>query len=158
MPDKLLIVREATRPDIAFLVESNAAMAIETEGKALDCDTLMRGVTAVFEQTTRGFYLIAERDGNAVGCLMITHEWSDWRGGDWWWIQSVYVTADARRTGAFRALYADVERRARETTDVIGLRLYVEKQNTAARTTYASLGMIETSYDLLECEFAAQST
>ncbi len=157
MPDMPLTIRDATRADTEFLVESNAAMAIETEDKTLDRDILARGVNAVFEHPARGFYLIAERDGKALGCLMITREWSDWRGGDWWWIQSVYVTTDARRTGAFRALYNEVEHRARDTADVIGLRLYVETHNSAARTTYASLGMVETPYDLLECEFGGTS-
>lgn len=156
MPDLPCNVREAARADIPFLVASNAAMARETEDKALDPDTLTRGVTAVFEHPARGFYLIAERNGKAVACLMVTREWSDWRGGDWWWIQSVYVTAAARRSGAFRALYNEVERRARDLVEVIGLRLYVEKQNSAAKATYASLGMQATHYDLLECEFAAR--
>jgi len=145
-----LVIRDAAVSDIAFIAAANAAMALETEHKTLDAATLARGVAAVFEQPARGFYLIAERDGRALGCLMVTREWSDWRDGDWWWLQSVYVVPDARRHGVFRALYADVERRARIAVGVVGLRLYVEKQNRSARATYESLGMTETYYRLLE--------
>ncbi len=141
-----VIIRNASPADIDFLIECNAAMALETEHKALDADVLARGTQAVFDDPRRGFYLIAERDGENVGCLLITYEWSDWRNGDWWWFQSVYVVPHARRSGVFRALYAEVERRARATPHVIGLRLYVERDNENAQRTYASLGMEEEAY------------
>ena len=147
-------VRDARIDDIAFLVASNARMALETERKAHDRGTLERGIAAVFAQPARGFYLVAERAGEAVGCVLVTHEWSDWRNGDWWWLQSVYVVPAARRCGVFRALHAAVDRRARADPSVIGLRLYVEKDNHAAQATYAALGLHETHYRLLETERA----
>jgi GNAT superfamily N-acetyltransferase len=143
-------VRDAIASDLAFLVESNAAMALETERKRLDSETLMRGVAGVLQAPARGFYLIAERDGQVVGCLLVTREWSDWRNGDWWWLQSVHVVPAARRLGVFRALHAEVERRARDTPDVIGVRLYVEGENRRAQATYRSFGMNETGYRLFE--------
>lgn len=151
--DKPLNVRAASREDVGFLVDCNLAMAFETEHKQLDRDVLRGGVEAVFDAPRRGFYRIAERAGVAVGCLLVTYEWSDWRNGDWWWIQSVYVTSDARRSGVFSALYADVERRARETAGVVGLRLYVEHENQSAQATYAALGMRDAGYRLLETAF-----
>ena len=99
-----------------------------------------------------GRYYVAERGGEVVGCLMVTYEWSDWRNGTFWWIQSVYVTPSARRTGTFRRLYTTV----RETAlagGACGLRLYVERDNRGAQATYASLGMVTTPYLLLEEEF-----
>ncbi len=141
-------IRAATRDDIAILVDANAAMARETEDKALDRERLTRGVAAVFDDARRGFYRIAERDGQAMGCLLVTFEWSDWRDGDWWWIQSVYVTPPARRHGVFRALYHDVETSARTTPGVVGLRLYVEWENARAQRTYAALGMEQEHYHL----------
>jgi GNAT superfamily N-acetyltransferase len=141
-----ITIRNAERKDIPFLVECNAAMALETEHKTLDREVLARGVTAVFDDPRRGFYLVAEHEGEPAGCLLMTYEWSDWRNGDWWWFQSVYVVPAGRRAGVFRALYAEVERRARATPDVIGLRLYVERDNVRAQRTYASLGMEEEAY------------
>lgn len=145
-----ILIRDATRADIPRLVEWNAAMALETEAKTLDRAVLTRGVTRVFDEPARGFYLVAERNGEAAGCLLVTHEWSDWRDGDFWWIQSVYVAAHARRVGVFRALYAEVERRARCAAEVVGLRLYVERNNRAAQATYAALGMRDAGYAMLE--------
>jgi hypothetical protein len=92
--------RHAERRDIAVIAEWNAAMAWETEQKRLDIHLLTRGVTAVFDDSRRGFYMIAEHDGRPAGCLLVTYEWSDWRNGDFWWIQSVYVAQEARRSAA----------------------------------------------------------
>lgn len=139
-------VREAGMADINALVDFNAAMALETEHKTLDPRMLSAGVAAVLAEARRGFYLVAEHERDVVGCLMITYEWSDWRNGDWWWLQSVYVRPDFRRRGVFRALYAEVERLALARSDVAGLRLYVERENRRAQRTYSELGMREDHY------------
>lgn len=144
-----IAIRPATRRDLPELVAWNAAMAQETEARQLDRDVLTRGVAAVFDEPRRGFYLVAERDGAAVGSLLVTYEWSDWRCGDFWWIQSVYVTPGGRRTGVFRALYAEVAERAR-AAGAVGLRLYVETENQRAQRTYAGLGMDECHYRMFE--------
>ena len=148
-------IRDATGADRDFLVEANAAMALETEGKRLDLAVLARGVDGVFADPARGFYLVAEREDRHVGGLLVTREWSDWRNGDWWWIQSVYVVPGARRSGVFRALHGEVERRARATPGVVGLRFYVEDANAAAKATYAALGLRDARYRLLEQAFTA---
>lgn len=141
-------VRNAVAGDGNFLVECNLAMALETERKDLDRTVLTRGVEAVFAEPRHGFYLVAERAGEPAGCLQVTYEWSDWRNGDWWWLQSVYVVPSARRQGVFSALYADVERRARRA-DAVGLRLYVEQNNDRAQRTYAALGMRAEPYRMM---------
>lgn len=144
-----MVIRHAERSDSAAIAEWNAAMAWETEQKRLDPAVLNRGVMAVFDEPRRGFYLVAERDGRAVGCLMVTYEWSDWRNGDFWWIQSVYVVPEARRGGVFRELYADVARRAKEV-GAVGIRLYVETENHRAQSTYRELGMERCHYFMYE--------
>ena len=144
-----LIVRLAERKDMAAIAEWNVAMAWETEQKRLDPQVLSRGVTAVLDEPKRGFYLVAELDGQAVGCLLVTYEWSDWRNGDFWWFQSVYVAPEARRAGVFRAMYADVAQRAKQA-DAVGLRLYVETENLRAQRTYRDLGMEQCHYFMYE--------
>ncbi len=148
-----LVLRRGTPGDVVFLVECNRIMARETEGKALDPATLAAGVRGVFEQSDRGFYLVAERAGQPVGSLLVTREWSDWRNGPFWWIQSVYVVEAARHQGVFRALYAEVERRAR-AAGAVGLRLYVELENVRAQRTYESLGMHRCHYHMYESDLA----
>ena len=152
-----LLIRPATAADMPDLCAWNAAMAWETERKTLEPARLRRGVAGVLAQPTRGFYLLAESAGAAVGSLLVTYEWSDWRCGDFWWIQSVYVVATARRQGVFRALYAATEQRARDA-GAVGLRLYVETENTAAQSTYASLGMQRCHYAMYEAGFVADGT
>jgi GNAT superfamily N-acetyltransferase len=143
-------VRAAQAQDREILVEFNAAMALETENKTLDPAVLAAGVGAVLGEPQRGFYLLAECDGRVAGCLMITFEWSDWRNGDWWWLQSVYIAPPWRRCGVFRALYAEVERLAAAAPRVAGIRLYVERDNTRAQQTYAAFGLQQTHYLMYE--------
>jgi GNAT superfamily N-acetyltransferase len=143
-------VRHATTEDAVLLARFNAAMAEETEDKTLDPETVRAGVQEMFDDPSRGFYLVAVRDETIIGSLMITTEWSDWRNGVFWWIQSVYVRPEARRQGVFRALYARVRGEAERRDDVCGLRLYVEQGNDAARAAYEKLGMDETHYAMYE--------
>src|SRR5712671_6316268 len=116
MPD--ILVRPATLEDAEFLVSGNASMALETEGRALDTHTLRAGVCAVFDDSARGFYMIAEIDGQPAGQMMITYEWSDWRNGAFWWIQSVYVDPAWRRRGVFRRMHETVMATAKTSPNV----------------------------------------
>lgn len=129
-------------------------MALETENKSLDWGDILPGVKAMLDNPSLGFYLVArdEADG-VVGCLAITYEWSDWRNGLFWWIQSVYVDESHRGKGVFTAMYNEVKSRAQQAPNVCGIRLYVEVENETAQRTYFRLGMTETHYRLLEEEF-----
>ncbi len=144
-----LTLRPATPADAEVVARFNAALAWESEGKKLDPDILARGVAAVLADRTKGFYTLAERGGEVVGQAAVTFEWSDWRNGWYWWIQSVYVREDARRGGVFRALYEHLHAAAVADPTVIGLRLYVEHANQRARQTYHALGMEEEGYLLM---------
>ena len=142
-------VRPAARADRATLVAFNAALALETEGKRLDPATLAAGVAAALDDPAKGHYAVVEEGGVVVGQCLVTLEWSDWRNGWFWWIQSVYVLPAARRTGVFRDLYRHLEADAAARPDVIGIRLYVERDNARAQATYASLGLAEEPYALM---------
>lgn len=143
-------VRRATAADAAVVAEFNRLLAHESEGVALDPATLAAGVAAVLADPAKGLYYVA-LDGEAVvGQLGLTYEYSDWRHGWWWWVQSVYVRPEFRRRGVFRALYAHVEAQAKADPEVFGLRLYVERDNHAAQQTYRGLGMHQTAYLLME--------
>lgn len=150
-------VRPATVADLEAIAEFNEAMALETEERRLEPATIRRGVRRVLESPELGFYLVAQQGASApLGCLLVTYEWSDWRDGLFFWIQSVYVAPEARGRGVYGALHAAVERLARARGGVCGLRLYVEKDNLRAQRTYARLGMAETAYRLWEVELVAE--
>lgn len=157
-----LRVREARLRDAEMLAQWAIAMAWETEHKRLDPETVLAGIEAGLTDASKARYFIAMREvevagretiGEAVGTLMLTREWSDWRCGDWWWIQSVYVPEAHRRQGVFAALYRHVEQLARGSERVVGLRLYVERDNERAQRTYAALGMSDAGYRIYEREF-----
>lgn len=143
-------IRLATKSDSVNLIAFNQAMAMETENKRLDSDILSAGVLSIFEDDRKGFYVVAESDERIVGGLMITYEWSDWRSGWFWWIQSVYIEPEYRGQGIYSELYSFVKNRAREVGGVCGFRLYVEKDNRHAQDVYRKLGMEETYYQMFE--------
>lgn len=145
-------IRLAHRDDIDALVEFNHAMAVETEGKRLDRDVLGPGVEAVFNDHNKGFYVVATDGDHVVGALMVTFEWSDWRNGWFWWIQSVYIKHEARGQGLYRKMYEFVKQRAEDEGKVCGFRLYVETDNTHAQQVYAGVGMKRSHYVMFEEE------
>ena len=143
-------IRPAQTEDAAALVEFNQAMALETEGKRLDSDILRSGVEAIFADEKKGFYVVAENESGIVGGLLVTFEWSDWRNGWFWWIQSVYILPEFRGRGIYRLLYEFVKQKAGESKTVCGFRLYVERENESARKVYEKLGMDESHYLMYE--------
>ena len=143
-------IRPAQPRDAAAIAGFNCAMALETEHKALFPERVRAGVERLLAQPALGFYLVAEAHGEVMACLLVTNEWSDWRNGLFWWIQSVYVVAPWRRRGVYRRLYGFVRELAQDDPGVCGFRLYVEKDNTPAQATYASLGMAATDYLIYE--------
>ncbi|MEX2495338.1 MAG: GNAT family N-acetyltransferase [Woeseia sp.] len=146
-------IRDAYPEDGGTISEFNMKMAVETEGRDLDRETITAGVAAVLEDASKGRYWVAEAGGKIVGQLMVTQEWSDWRNGLFWWIQSVYVEEDYRRKGVFSALHRHVESLARARNDICGLRLYVEHDNRRAQRTYEALGMTAPGYQVMEVDF-----
>jgi ribosomal protein S18 acetylase RimI-like enzyme len=143
-------IRRATPADAAVIADFNRRLAEETEDKILDPAVLDRGVAAALADSRKAIYWVAEQDATVVGQISITTEWSDWRNGWLWWIQSVYVRPESRRQGVFRALYQQVYHEACQDPEVIGLRLYVERDNHAAQQTYVSMGMAWTRYGVLQ--------
>jgi GNAT superfamily N-acetyltransferase len=148
-------IRAARIDDAAFLAAGNIAMALESEQKQLDPATVTRGVRAVLDDSGKGRYFIAERDSRPVGQLMITYEWSDWRNGTFWWIQSVYVLPGARRLGVFRKLFDHVEQLAKADATVCGIRLYVERENARAQATYRHCELEDAGYVVMEVDYSA---
>lgn len=128
----------------------NLHLARESEHLDLEPARVRAGVEAVLRDPSKGLYFVAEEGGRVIGQLLITHEWSDWRNGDFWWLQSVYVQRDFRRHGVFKALFEFVLAKAASQPDVCGLRLYMEADNDRAREAYKRLGMKETNYLVFE--------
>ncbi len=143
-------VRQATPADAAVIVEFNRLLAQESEGKTLDPAVLGAGVAAQLADPQKGLYFVAEDDAVILGQLGLTFEWSDWRNGWMWWIQSVYVRRDARRRGVFGTLFEYVRQAALQDGQVVGLRLYVDRDNHGAQKTYERLGMEASGYFVLE--------
>ena len=150
-----MTIRHATPGDVAVIADFNQAMALETEHLELARERLEAGVRSLIDDPSKGFYLLAEKGGEVVGQMMLTYEWSDWRNGLFWWIQSVYVRPENRRQGVYRGLYEHSVDSAKAAF-ACGLRLYVERRNLPARRTYERLGMSATVYEMYETDFVIE--
>lgn len=143
-------IRPAQFDDWPTIADFNTRLAGETEGKRLEPDTIAQGVRTLLSQPQHGRYFVAGIQGRIVGQIMHTREWSDWRNGEIWWLQSVYVLSEFRQRGVFRALFAHLQKLAQSSPDVIGLRLYVEEHNTRAQEAYLTLGLQRAGYTVME--------
>lgn len=143
-------IRLATASDAGAITAFNIAMAKETENKTLDLPTVNSGVSRLLASPQYGFYVVAEGHGQIIGSLMVTYEWTDWRDGLFWWIQSVYVKPEFRGRGVYKKLHGFVRDTAKRDPEVHGIRLYVEKENSKAQRAYQKEGMTESYYRIYE--------
>jgi ribosomal protein S18 acetylase RimI-like enzyme len=153
MSNSTIQIREGRLEDVSIIVDYNQRMALETEGKQLNSETVSRGVEQGLLQPEKCRFFVAERQGMVVGQAMITYEWSDWDNRDLWWIQSVYVHPDHRRQKVFTKLYRHIESLAREKHEVRALRLYVKDNNVIGQAVYKNLNMAYSGYHVYEKEF-----
>ena len=145
-----IVIRLAEERDAPTIAKFMQCMSLETEDKNLDAATVLKGVKTALTCSQHGFYVVAQVSNDIAGCLMITTEWSDWRNGLQWWIQSVYVAVGHRHRGIYSAMYAFVKDLALQDGSVVGLRLYVERDNERAKAIYRKLGMEQTHYLVYE--------
>lgn len=149
-------VAAARAEDLDVIVRMNQLLAEESEGRSLDPTVIRDGVAAALADPQKGTYWVArsKATGAVVGQALVTTEWSDWRNGWFWWLQSVYVEREHRRSGVFRALYRHIAHTARNRWDVCGVRLYVERSNAVAQRTYEALGFVTTDYLVQENDWS----
>jgi GNAT superfamily N-acetyltransferase len=152
-----LSIRPAIPADQAVITQFNLLLALETEKLVLDQAVVSKGVQAILNDASKGLYFVAEAGGQVIGQVMITYEWSDWRNGNIWWLQSVYVRGDQRAQGVFRQLFLFVKGQAEGTPGVCGIRLYMHSGNQRARQVYANLGFEFTEYEVFEMPLRSSS-
>jgi L-amino acid N-acyltransferase YncA len=143
-------IRKATLADIPTLVDFQFKLAFESENVTLDKEVLALGLQAMFQDPSKGFYNVAEENAEVIGCHMITYEWSDWKNGMVWWIQSVYVVESHRKKGVFKKMYDNLVEIVKGDAGLRGLRLYVDKTNDRAQKTYSAMGMDGSHYTVYE--------
>ena len=150
----MIEIRQAAASDVETIAHYNIALCRETEGRELDPITVNHGVRRFVTEAKRGRYFVAVIDGQVVGQAAHTFEWSDWRNGELWWIQSVYVHPDYRGQGVFRALFSHIKEIGEAEVDCCVIRLYMERENETARESYLRLGFSETDYVVFERLFS----
>ena len=146
----MIKIRKAKSSDSEHIVELQLKMAQETEGLELNREVVSKGVCGVFQEPARGTYWVAEEKGEILAVLLAIPEWSDWRNGTVLWIHSLYVVPEARGRGVFKKLYLNLKKQVEQSPELVGLRLYVDKQNKSAKKIYEKLGMSRDHYELYE--------
>ena len=145
-----ILIQKANHEHLHVLVEMQQRLASETEHVYLPTETVTKGMTALFDDPTKGEYYVATDGKEAVGCFLITYEWSDWRNGMVWWLQSVYVHESARKSGVFKKMFEYVMTAIEQNPGIIGLRLYVDKTNERAMKVYEAMGRDGSHYTVYE--------
>lgn len=143
-------IRKSRLEDVPTIVDFQQRLALESESYILDGTIVTKGIHAMFADPTKGTYFIAEVDGEIAGCHSITYEWSDWRNGMVWWLQSVYVVEKQRRNGVFKAMFENLRMLIKNDPGLAGLRLYVDKTNARAQKVYEAMGMNGEHYSVFE--------
>ena len=146
----MIEIRKAKSSDSERIVGLQLKMAQETEGLELNRDVVSKGVCGVFQEPARGTYWVVEEKGEILGVLLAIPEWSDWRNGTVLWIHSLYVVPEARGRGVFKRLYLNLKKQVEKSPELVGLRLYVDRQNKSAKKIYENLGMSRDHYELYE--------
>lgn len=146
----MIVIKKANEKLISTIADFQIKMAWESEGYQLDKERINKGVKAVFDDENKGQYFVAYDDNTVIASLLITYEWSDWRNAWVWWIQSVYVLPEYRRKGVFSSMYQHVKSKVEQNENIAGLRLYVEKENVRAISTYKKIGMTDEHYNFFE--------
>lgn len=148
-----ITIRPAVEADVDTIANFNRKLCRELEARELDGETIVAGVANLLERPEQGLHLVAELDGELVGCSLITKEWSDWNNGVWWWVKSVYVKPKERRKGVNRKLYDYAREMATKEDEVCGIRVYIREANRAATVAYKALGLRELSRRMFEERF-----
>ena len=146
----MIRIEKASNADAGRIAEFQVLMARETENLELDPELVGKGVSMVFEDPGKGFYLVARDEHQVVASLMITYEWSDWRARNVWWIQSLYVIHEYRQQGVFRLMYQWLQERIAGDESIGGIRLYVDNTNDRAHRVYSAIGMAGDHYRVFE--------
>ena len=153
MPGSEVIVRGASPSDLDVIAALNQAIARELQDLELDAARLRRGIAAVLGSREKGFFLVAEADGEVVGALMVGYEWSPWREATFWWVNNVFVEPQWRRKGVYTAMHRHLESESRRTLGVCGIRLYTGLENQVARRTYRTLGMKGSPSEVFQIDY-----
>lgn len=133
-------VRPATVDDFETLVAFTLAEARDAERRILDLEGARRGVRGAFQSPPRAIYWVAvAEDERVVASTSIVTEWSNFRGGDYWWIQSLYVLPEHRGKGLVDVLLAHVSTQA-VAGGALDLRLYGFDTNERALRAYQRCG------------------
>ena len=106
-------VRPALIEDSDVIVEFACKLALDTENYILDRPLVKSGIDNCIQDPKIGYYCLAwdenDPEKKSLGYIMVTPTFDFALGGLVHWIGSVYVLAEARKKGVFRALYSHVK-------------------------------------------------
>lgn len=147
-PPGAYVIRPAVVGDSQSLVSFTIAEALDAERRSLIRTDVQRGVAGAFLTPPKARYWVVESHGTLVGSCSIVTEWSNFRGGDYWWIQSLYIAPEHRGTGLVNTLLRHLVQEAK-AGGALDLRLYGYNTNARALRAYQRFGFRESPYLIL---------
>ena len=129
--------------DLASLTSFAVAEAAEVENRALEADTVRRGVAAgLADPSVATYWVLESAAGDIVGSASVTREWSNFNAAYYWWVQSMFIRPEFRGRRLASELLEAIARDAR-TEGAVDLRLYVREDNARAIRAYAETGFVD---------------
>ena len=150
MSQKKFTLRRAEEKDLDILVDFNNRIALESEGHPLDLAVLRSSMKHILEDERKGVYWLACDGDKVVGQMMYVFEWSTWQDKNYMWLTDLYVLPEYRKQGVFKLLNQHLMDFYKKSPDIIGVRFYVAKTNTAVVPLYRRIGWKESNYNLWE--------
>jgi ribosomal protein S18 acetylase RimI-like enzyme len=147
-PAPAYAIRPAVPADTDTLVAFTHSEALDAERRTLVRADVQRGVAGAFATPPKVRYWVVEVGGAVVASASIVTEWSNFRGGDYWWIQSLYILPEHRGKGLVDVLLRHLVDEAR-AGGAIDLRLYGYNTNARALRAYQRFGFREAPYLIL---------
>lgn len=141
-------VRDATTSDIDTIVAFTVREALEAEGLDTNDAAVRRGVAGAFGEQPVSKYWVAEDGDEVVGSISVVTEWSNFRGGNYWWIQSLFIVPAHRGTGLVQVLIDHVAGIA-QAAGALDLRLYARTSNERATHAYVRCGFETAPYTMM---------
>jgi ribosomal protein S18 acetylase RimI-like enzyme len=142
-------IRLAAEPDVETLVDFTLREAAEAERATLSTEEATIGVRGGFSTPPRSTYWVAEAaNGPIVASTSVVQEWSNFHGGHYWWIQSLYIVPDHRGRGLVEQLIEHLAR-VSHSAGALDLRLYVHSVNWRAIRAYSRCGFVEAPYSVM---------
>jgi ribosomal protein S18 acetylase RimI-like enzyme len=142
-------IRKARETDLETLIAFTLEEAWEAEGARIGVDAVRRGVeTGLMDPKVAEYWVAEATGGEVIAAASVVTEWSNFHGGYYWWVQSLFIAPDHRGRGLVDLLLDHLADTA-QAAGALDLRLYVHESNHRAIHAYRRCGFGSAPYTIM---------